>query len=512
MAVLKSYTCSKCAGVLIFDSDQEFFDCPFCGNKFNVVDFHGDEILSQAKECLAKKSFDVASDKFNSMLENEPENFEALLGTILCELRIRSIKELSDRKVFEGRDLSKVKKLIINAKKQTPSGESKFFGKIMEIINLHEKLSKLEKEKKEISSDDTRKKIDEKMTEDFKEVQAKELSDKAWLVYVVFGVLAAVMLPMAAIVPDFMYVRIYLCVLVAVFLVYAIIHSVNTKKTEAAYKPAQYLSNSYNTRLSIGDSDYSKACSDLQAMYPTSQRAREKKLELSGAKESRKFSETDINLDEMIICSKCAAKLNLDKSKRVYQCNHCGVAYGVSLFFGLPMEKALGSMNTGYYGDAEQRFESILMIHPSDFEALLGRILCAGKWTKVSDIDLTDDVSSEREDNVKKMIGEALQHSSVDNRPYFETIEKLISLYGTYSENLKKLDELNNELSDFDAKAEIYSYAYNEEKDKKKRALERKDIIAKSYPYRVENKKIEEEFAALRRTLLGMRSDSPIAN
>ena len=148
MAVLKSYTCSKCAGVLIFDSDQEFFDCPFCGNKFNVVDFHGDEILSQAKECLAKKSFDVASDKFNSMLENEPENFEALLGTILCELRIRSIKELSDRKVFEGRDLSKVKKLIINAKKQTPSGESKFFGKIMEIINLHEKLSKLDKEKK----------------------------------------------------------------------------------------------------------------------------------------------------------------------------------------------------------------------------------------------------------------------------------------------------------------------------------------------------------------------------
>lgn len=30
MARLKSYTCSKCAGVLVFDGDQEYFDCPFC--------------------------------------------------------------------------------------------------------------------------------------------------------------------------------------------------------------------------------------------------------------------------------------------------------------------------------------------------------------------------------------------------------------------------------------------------------------------------------------------------
>ena len=510
MAVLKSYTCSKCAGVLIFDSDQEFFDCPFCGTKFNVVDFHGDEILSQAKECLNKKSFDVASDKFNAVLDNEPENFEALLGTILCELRIRSIKELADRKIYAGKDLSKVKKLLFNAKKQTPSGESRYFGKILEIINLHEKLTKLEKEKTVISSEETSRKINDKMTETYKEVTQKEINDNYWIAYVIVTVLAVFMIPMAFFVSDIKYVQFYCIAICIGYIICALITAYFRRKNEAAYKPAQHIAGTYNSKLTISDSDYSKACRDLQTMYPSSQRAREKKLELSGAKESRKFSESDINPDEMIICSKCAAKLNLDKSKRVYQCNHCGVAYGVSLFFGLPMEKALDSMNTGHYSDAEQRFENILMIHPSDFEAYLGRILCAGKWTKVSDIDLTDDVSSARESEIKKLIGEALQHSSVDNRPYFETIEKLISLYGNYTENKKKLEELDNELADFDAKAEIYSYAFYEEKDKKKRALERKEIVSKSYPFRVENKKIEDEFIKLRRTLLDMRSDSPI--
>ena len=27
----------------MFDSDQEFFDCPFCGNRFDAVDFHEDD-------------------------------------------------------------------------------------------------------------------------------------------------------------------------------------------------------------------------------------------------------------------------------------------------------------------------------------------------------------------------------------------------------------------------------------------------------------------------------------
>ena len=34
----------------MFDSDQEFFDCPFFLFLFDAVDFHDEEILNQAEE------------------------------------------------------------------------------------------------------------------------------------------------------------------------------------------------------------------------------------------------------------------------------------------------------------------------------------------------------------------------------------------------------------------------------------------------------------------------------
>ena len=496
----------------MFDSDQEFFDCPFCGNKFNVVDFHGDEIIEQAKESLKKKSFDAAKEKFKSVLENDPENFEALLGAVLCELHIKSIDDLLVRKVFEGRDIKQTRKLLFNAQKQAPRDGAKFFGKMLEIVGLHEKLTKLEKASKELSTGDTSYTINRKMVDAFKEEQAQKQKDRVWIIHVVFGGLSLLMIPLAFVVTDLIYVRIFFFTLCAVFVIWAFMHAANMKKIEESYTPAKFIARSYNTSITMSDSDYKKACRELNTMYPSSMRAKNKQRELNEAANLNKSSETVIDPEETIICSKCAARLILDKDKRVYQCNHCGVAYGVSLFFGLPMEKALNSMNTGRFGDAEQRYGNILMIHPSDFEALLGRILCAGKWTKISDIDLTDDVSSTREEDVKKMIGEALQHSSAEDRPYFENVEKLISLLGIYNENNNKLDEINTELSDFDAKAEVYSYAYDEPKYKKKRAEERSDILKKSYPYRIENKKIEDEFSELRRTILGMRNESALVD
>ena len=152
MTVLKSYTCSKCAGILIFDSDQEFFDCPFCGTKFNAVDFHGDEILDQAKDCLKKRSFDAAKDKYLIVLDNDPQNFDALLGIVFCELKISSAEELNDRSVLLNRDLIPAKKALINAKRQLPKNEADYFDKIMDLIGLHEKITKYEKRKIELLS------------------------------------------------------------------------------------------------------------------------------------------------------------------------------------------------------------------------------------------------------------------------------------------------------------------------------------------------------------------------
>ena len=108
MALLKSYTCSKCGGVLYFDSDQAFFDCPFCGNRFDIVDFHGEEILAQAEECLKQKDFVAAKEKYNMMLSRDEYYFTALRGLVFCEAGLASADELKDPDNISRNNLSNV--------------------------------------------------------------------------------------------------------------------------------------------------------------------------------------------------------------------------------------------------------------------------------------------------------------------------------------------------------------------------------------------------------------------
>ena len=50
MAELKSYSCPKCGGFLDVDRDRDTFDCPFCGASFNVLDFHREELIDEARK------------------------------------------------------------------------------------------------------------------------------------------------------------------------------------------------------------------------------------------------------------------------------------------------------------------------------------------------------------------------------------------------------------------------------------------------------------------------------
>ena len=220
---------------------------------------------------------------------------------------------------------------------------------------------------------------------------------------------------------------------------------------------------------------------------------------------------SNIDPSEIVICSKCAARLALNKDKRVYQCDHCGVAYGISLFFGIPMEKALNSLNTGFYDDANQRFSSILMVHPSDFEALLGRVLCEGGWTKISDIDLTDDVDVSSYKAVRRRLGEAKQHASVHNVPFFENVEKMVGYCEEYKRNMQKINENELEVKAFDAGTAVMDVAFHGKDFSIEREQKRTKLLSEAYPYRVSNKKIEDDFRQLRNLLVESRGDSVLA-
>ena len=505
MAVLKSYTCSKCAGVLLFDSDQEFFDCPFCGTKFNAVDFHGDEILDQAKDCLKKRSFDAAKDKYLIVLDNDPQNFDALLGIVFCELKISSAEELNDRSVLLNRDLIPAKKALINAKRQLPKNEADYFDKIMDLIGLHEKITKYEKRKIELlSSNAAQISINNKLLEGHREDRYRDRSETVhrwWpLILIVMPFLAFVeLLP-----STWMIVLFFSCLIGGVVLAIVLL-TIRDKKKDEAFNPAHVLEQTFERKIKGYESDYSLEYEKLDGLYPETHSAGKAVDELV---KISSFNGADIDAGKVISCSKCAAKLILDKEKRVYQCDHCGVAYGVSLFFGLPMEKALDSINTGHYSDAKKRFDSILMSSPSDFEALLGRMLCEGKWTKISDIDLSDDLSITEVREIKKCLAEAIERTSDDERSYFAELEKLISVYEENFYNAEDLEQIDAEIDKFDIETDVFAEAFHGIYYRQQREEERNAIMKKAYPYQIKRKNCAAEFNSLRRTIINMRSDS----
>ena len=511
MAVLKSYTCSKCAGVLNFDSDQEFFECPFCGTAFDVLDFHGEEVMEQAKSLLKKESFDAAREKYKAVLKYEPKNFEAHLGVILCELNISSPNSLEIPDLLPEYDAVKVRKTILNAKKNSDKSEALYFNKMYELINIKAEAERLKTEEKELLSDKTGREVNKKLVSDYQ--RERTLNRIDFYPAIMCGLFCIGLFVAYAIYDKFLDVQdensemILILPFIVVILAFAVIKIIDLVK-DKNYKPVDDIASSYKGRIRLVFNRYNEEYRRMRALYPAAERIKKIKEPESTPADKTPVSYEDIDPSEIVICSKCAAKLALNKDKRVYQCDHCGVAYGISLFFGLPMEKALNALNTGYYDDANQRFSNILMAHPSDFEALLGRVLCEGGWTRISDIDLTDDIDESSFKAAQRRLEEAKQHASVHNVPFFENVEKLISYCEEYRKAKAKISEIDSEVNAFDANTAVMHEAFHGKDFRLQREKERKDLVSKSYPFQVRNKKIEGEFRELRNSITAMRDDS----
>ncbi|WP_034451077.1 tetratricopeptide repeat protein [Butyrivibrio sp. AE2032] len=500
MATLKSYTCSKCAGILVFDSDQEFFDCPFCGNKYDIVDFHADEVLSQARSCLEQRSFSAAKEKFDQILDNDPENFEALLGSVLCVLNLSSIEELYNYENLSGCDITEAKKVLINAKRSSVNAKAGYFSKFIEVIGNYEKIVAAYKEIRALQSGDTKEKINKKMVSNYQDDRLRDRLDLPWFWIIMgFCLFCGIVWPLSTLSGSLVVVIATMVgSFVAVGLIIHFIHKADALHDEA-YQPGNIYKSALDHKIEKYENEYIVSCEELKKIYSS---AAAEKNEADSVVKGDASADTDINADRDIICEKCGASLSLDKEKRVYECSHCGVAYGVSLFFGLPMEKALNALNTGDYSDAEKRFAHLLMVNPSDFEALLGRILCAGKWTNVSDIRLSSDYEQSDIQEVDLRLDEAIQHAADNDRQFFKDLVKLIDFFEPYMKARKVLEAQQKEVSDMETKADVYATAFagaNYDENYKK---ERQKLVSKSYPALVQLKKMEGDFALLKKKLI----------
>ena len=512
MALLKSYTCSKCGGVLYFDSDQEFFDCPFCGNHFDIVDFHGDEILLQAEECLKQKDFVAAKEKYNMLLGRDECNFTALRGLVFCEAGLTSADDLKDADNISRNNLSKVKEAVSRAEKLTSGANQEYFKKLSSMMNLVGSIKAAEKEGYVVRADANKGK--------FKKAE-RELESRRhnWLIGIITLGLAMILNFAFSTARGAFSVEnigalvignlVLFSLLFGGYLIYSSIKtSRGNRKLERIVRIGESGQKPYQARIADIKEKYNQQYLQLLEIEPMCGKSSGE--DISGESASDTSYDTAVaDENKTILCSKCAAQLILNKEKRIYECKSCGVGYGISLFFGLPLEKALNSMNKGFYSDAEQRFSNMLMVDPSDFEALLGRILCKGRWTKLSGIDLHEELTPTRIHVLEKEAEDAKEKALEPDKDFFEGLKELLHILSERAAVNYKINITNKKKDDADAQVRVYRSAQPEVIQASKKEI---DLLDKELQTYFDKKRLlEEQFKSALEKLLQTRSGSALA-
>ena len=464
MALLKSYTCRSCGGILNFDEDQEIFACPFCGEEFNYTDFHREEILGQAARCLKDLRFDAAKDKYETLLSINPQDFEALRGIVLVQGRIDSLTDLKSPEDLRNSNLYAAFKASEDAKQALKgTSESLYFKRLTELIELGIEYRKRTTEALDKS---------ENAREKYRDAAERERKSKESLIStaqsiglgtviavgMLFGLVYALledgedikwMFPGVFIVYGVAALIVLIIFLIRCYRVRHVIYKVPKRSDHLT--SGHIIQDSLSLEATEIKNRYSEAFELLEKEDPASHGYAPPTVQ-------KKTPSVNpfVDVTKTVLCSKCGGQLKLDKEKGLFECRYCGVAYGASLFFNDPLKKANEAVTKGDYVEADQRFSHILMVMPNDFDALLGRVLCAGKWKNIDDISLPENMLPTVSKNLKDRISEAVDHAGSIDRLFFATFSDLADVLIEYARNEQDLKSCENELRAAERKTEIH--------------------------------------------------------
>ena len=148
MAKLRPYSCPECGSFLEVDRDRDYFDCPFCGNHYDAVYFHGKDLLEQAGECLSRNEFIKAREKYDFLLSKKPEDFEYLYGYACAVGGVTSLDNYDDPKTYS----MKLIMLFSNDPRFSSGPAGPYFRKLSELNTLAKRYSELLAKQKRLKS------------------------------------------------------------------------------------------------------------------------------------------------------------------------------------------------------------------------------------------------------------------------------------------------------------------------------------------------------------------------
>lgn len=134
MTKLSGYACTKCGGILNIDSDQELLDCPFCGTRLDLVEYHRRAILSQAELCLKRMEYRSAYERYKELYDKDHRDFEALRGLILCAGKFPVKDDLTDPVRLIRHDIKRASTVLGQLREDC--ADHPYFAKLNEVLKL----------------------------------------------------------------------------------------------------------------------------------------------------------------------------------------------------------------------------------------------------------------------------------------------------------------------------------------------------------------------------------------
>ena len=133
----------------------------------------------------------------------------------------------------------------------------------------------------------------------------------------------------------------------------------------------------------------------------------------------------------------------------------CGVAFGNTILFDEhAVENAKKSILDGEFNEADLWCRCALATQPHNFYAFQRRVLCAGKWKRMSDLVAQKTLTSIRKKSVLARLNEAQERAATSyDAEYFKKCEEMIDLHERfwaktreYSKDQAAIDSLKQEL------------------------------------------------------------------
>lgn len=473
VAKLKCYSCPECGSFLEVDRVADTFDCPFCGNHFDVVDFHGADLFEQAEKALKRCDYAAARQKYEYLLSKKPEELEFLYGYACAVGEVQSLDKFEDPQRFSV----KLQSLFNNDPRYQTGPAAPYFAKLAEMFEIsrkHTELSAKANAKLKAAEDGLR------------GAEYKSGIGCGATLYAVVHFFVGIMVlagkgEQSGALDFFLCLLVPVIVLIAGFAYGSIKESKMEPEVEAKKKPyyeMKTVANEMKKEVEALEESYQRAYKELPRLKAESgvQSVKEAKAEIAkpagrqytnipfrSPYSRRDPAVVDAELKKTHVCKKCGADLRLDKGQKLFICDHCGVSYDYERFYGDPLTKAKSCLKDGDFKSADKWFAMILEDDQADFDANRGRILCAAKMYGFIQLKLNDKLANVDWDLLDQRMNEAIVNTMDFKGDYFAEVKDLFDVAHEYYEICVEMegDGENSELPDLLKKKEELESTFN---------------------------------------------------